>query len=161
MTRRVVVCVTGSVAGIKVAELVTALQQCCEVKVVATSHGKVFLDKPPKGWTSPSYFQDSDDYSVRHPSASVHCLMCVHTAAILYVLAGYPPSGKPPCISELRWPKAHEFFFSQISFLRTMRLFAGSWNRTSAYTIDTMGRCFSVCASVSKFAGQVIFGSSG
>ena len=62
--RRVLLCVTGSVAGIKVAELVSKLQQSCEVKVVATSHGQVFLDKPPSGWKQPSYYVDSDDYKV-------------------------------------------------------------------------------------------------
>lgn len=63
--RKIVLCVTGSVAGIKAAELVTKIQQSFDVKVVATSHGHVFLEKPPAGWNVPQFCTDSEDYKVR------------------------------------------------------------------------------------------------
>lgn len=59
----VVVCVTGSVAGIKVAEL---LQQLAEggaaVRVACSEHGAVFIEQPQLGRTPPVYYTDIDDY---------------------------------------------------------------------------------------------------
>eukprot|EP00892_Ulva_mutabilis_P009374 jgi/Ulvmu1/6809/UM031_0012.1 len=59
---RLVLCVTGSVAGIKAAELVSKLQQSCDVKVVTTAHGHVFLEKPQAGRSVPPCCTDTDDY---------------------------------------------------------------------------------------------------
>lgn len=62
---KIVLCVTGSVAGIKAAELVTKIQHSFDVKVVATSHGHVFLERPAAGWNVPEFLTDSEDYKVR------------------------------------------------------------------------------------------------
>lgn len=74
--KKLVLCVTGSVAGIKAAELATKLQQSFDVKVVATSHGHVFLDKPPSGWTIPECLIDANDYQV---SVRLSVVLDVHS----------------------------------------------------------------------------------
>lgn len=60
---RVVLGVTGSVAGIKVAELVQELSnRGAEVRIASSKHGAVFLNQPQQGQAPPVYYTDEDDY---------------------------------------------------------------------------------------------------
>lgn len=70
--KKVVLCVTGSVAGIKAADLVSKLQKSYDVKVVTTSHGRVFLEKPGTGWPLPHCATDADDYKVKEYASGCH-----------------------------------------------------------------------------------------
>ena len=60
----IVLGVTGSVAGIKVAELLQLLKdRGAAVRIVCSKHGAVFIEQPQHGQAPPVYYTDSDDYA--------------------------------------------------------------------------------------------------
>lgn len=59
---RFLVGVTGSVAALKVKELVSSLKELGEVEIVATTAGKYFLDRNPVDLPSKNIHRDSDEW---------------------------------------------------------------------------------------------------
>lgn len=77
----VVLGVTGSVAGIKVAELLQLLSQGgATVRVACSEHGAVFIEQPQHDRAPPVYYSDRDDYEQVRSRRVPLVLVCFFTA---------------------------------------------------------------------------------